>query len=472
MTIQGMPRFVLGGVLCAATACAQEEPDARALYDTHCAQCHGADLQGGNAQSMLDGVWQFGEGRGYISRNIKNGITHLGMPAYESTLSDLEIRALAEWLVNAEDEAGVQKPPPPDQVQTLDYVVDVDVWVDGLDEPWGIAFPSDDTVLITEKRGTLRVVKDGALLDDAVSGTPEVLNEGQGGLLDVAVDPDYDDNGWVYLSYSHVLSGDDRRPGAMTRIVRGKIENNAWTGEEVIFEAPVATYKPTRHHYGTRTVFDPEGYLYFSIGDRGFQNDAQDVSLPNGKIHRIWPDGRIPEDNPFVKTENAIPSIYTFGNRNPQGLSVHPETGAVWETEHGPMGGDEVNVIRPGVNYGWPEITYGRNYTGAPVSDKVREEGMAQPTLYWKPSVAVCGIEFYDGDAFPLWQNKLLVGALKYEEVKLLSVTDDRVMHEEVILKNAGRVRDLGVGPDGAIYVVTEGPSQVLRLTPIAERTY
>jgi glucose/arabinose dehydrogenase len=219
-------------------------------------------------------------------------------------------------------------------------------------------------------------------------------------------------------------------------------------------------------------VFDPEGHLYFSIGERGHQDHAQDLSRPNGKVHRIWPDGRIPEDNPFVGRADALPSIYTYGNRNPQGLSVHPETGKVWESEHGPMGGDELNVMAPGLNYGWPVITHGRNYDGNLVSEFSAKPGLAQPALFWRPSIAVCGIEFYAGDMFPKWRSKLLVGALRYEEVKLLTVVDDRVLHEETILKSAGRVRDVGVGPDGAVYAVLNNPGTVLRLTSLGEREY
>ena len=242
-----------------------------------------------------------------------------------------------------------------------------------------------------------------------------------------------------------------------------------WRDEQLIYEAPRETYRTTRHHYGNRIVFDRKGYLYFSIGDRGAQEQAQDPSRPNGKIHRIYPDGSIPEDNPFIS--NGLPTLYTLGNRNPQGISVHPLSDEVWAAEHGPLGGDELNLIRPGINYGWPLITYGSNYDGVPVSEFTRMDGYAQPALYWKPSIAVCGVEFYRGEAFPRWKNKLLVGALKYEEVRLLDIEADRVMHQEVIFKNFGRVRDIGLDPEGNIYVVVNKPDRIIRLTPLAERT-
>jgi glucose/arabinose dehydrogenase len=252
----------------------------------------------------------------------------------------------------------------------------------------------------------------------------------------------------------------------MTKIVRGRIRNHEWLDEQVLFEAPEETYRTTRVHFGTRIVFDPQGHLYFSIGDRGGGPQAQDLSRPNGKIHRINRDGTIPADNPFINHPTALPSIFSYGHRNPQGISVHPETGRVWASEHGPMGGDELNLISEGANYGWPEITYGLNYNGAIISELTYKEGMEQPILYWKPSTAVCGIEFYQGAFFPKWDNRLLVGALKYEDVRLLNIEGSRVMHEEVILKNAGRVRDVTSGPDGAIYVVLNNPDIILRLTP------
>ena len=290
--------------------------------------------------------------------------------------------------------------------------------------------------------------------------------------MDVAVDPNYSENGWIYLSYSHELVSEDERPPAMTRLVRGRLEGNRWIDQEVVYEAPHDTYRSTRHHYGCRIVFDPEGFLYFSIGDRGRSQHAQDLRRPNGKVHRIRPDGTVPEDNPFAGRDDALPTIFSYGHRNPQGLAVHPKNGSVWDTEHGPMGGDEVNLLVAGVNYGWPEITYGRNYNGTRVSEYEQREGMAQPVLFWRPSIAACGLDFYRGDLFPRWKNWLLAGALAFEELRLLAIEDDRVIYQETILKNAGRVRDVTSGPDGAIYVVLNNPGTVIRLTPIVEEGF
>jgi len=444
--------------------------NARSIYDEYCSNCHGPQFQGGNAQSLVDGIWQFGAGRSYMFRNIKFGIQHLGMPSYEGSLSDDQINSLVTFLMEEEKKAGISKPPTPEMIESQDYKIKVEVFADSLEIPWSIDFLDENTALITERPGSLRMVKDGNLMPGSLQGTPEVLHEGQGGLMDVAIDPNFDENGYIYLSYSHVLnneSGEGDRPPAMTRIVRGQIMGNIWTNEQVLFEAPHDMYRTTRHHYGSRIVFDKEGFLYFSIGDRGARSHAQDLTRPNGKIHRIRKNGEIPIDNPFAAEADAMKSIFAYGNRNPQGLAIHPVTDQLWETEHGPFGGDELNLIIAGKNYGWPEITYGRNYNGTIITEETAREGMEQPNFYWKPSIAVCGLDFYHGDLFPKWNNKLMVGALKYEEVKLLHIEGDRVVHEQTIVKNLGRVRDVQTGPDGAVYVVLNNPDKVIRLTPM-----
>ncbi|MBT3601526.1 MAG: c-type cytochrome [Candidatus Latescibacteria bacterium] len=450
---------------------AQDMPEGQRLYTQFCGQCHGAQLQGGSAKGFTSGIWNHGNGNQF--RNIKHGITQEGMPAFENMLTDEQIRDIVKFIKAEEKKAQPDPLPLPDQLLSLDYEIAVDVFAEGLQIPWAIDFINPNQALITERPGRLRIVKDGKLLPEPVSGTPKVLHSGQGGLLDVAIDPNYAQNGWIYLAYSHNFreaNEGERRPPAMTRVVRGHIKDNAWVDEQMLFKAPQETYRTSGSHFGCRIVFDPQGYLYFSIGDRGASKQAQDLSRPNGKIHRIYPDGKIPTDNPFYNTEGAMKTIYSYGHRNPQGLAVHPVTGRVWDTEHGPMGGDEVNLIGKGKNYGWPVITYGLNYNGTIVTDIVRKEGMEQPNYYWKPSIAVCGLDFYRGDLFPKWKNQLLAGGLRYEVVSLLNVESDRIMHEEVIVKNLGRVRDVSTGPDGAIYVVLNSPGTVIRLSPIADR--
>ena len=458
---------LLFAMLTSPALAAEPNSSGEKLYQELCAKCHGKNLEGGNAPSLVDGVWMHGSNK---ERNIRFGIAQQGMPAFEALLSKDQIEAISTYIDVSAKSAGAAKPPIPDTLITYDYEIEVKTWVEGLEIPWSIAFIDSTTTLITERKGNLRVVENGVLRTEPVKDTPSVLAESQGGLMDVAVDPNYVANPWIYMVYSHVLPDTTKpRPPAMTRVVRGQIINNTWRQEEVIYEAPHDTYQTSRHHYGSRIVFDKIGHLYFSVGDRGYGKEAQLLTRPNGKVHRIHKDGRIPGNNPFVSTGDALKSIFSYGHRNPQGLAVHPITGGIWSAEHGPMGGDEVNIVESGINYGWPEITYGRNYNGTPVSNHERLPGMAQPVLFWRPSIAVCSIDFYTGTRFAKWKNRLLVSALAYEELRLLTIEDDRVIHQAVLLKNAGRVRDVSQGPDGSIYVVLNSPGVVLRLTPIID---
>ncbi len=439
----------------------------RDIYRQYCATCHGLDARGGNASTLFDDQWEFGNRPEQIRAHIVDGITDMGMPAFGPTLTAAQIDALMAYLTAMQGQAA----PPPvrrhQEARTLDYRLKIAHWIPaeaGLRTPWAIDFIDADTALVTEKPGRLRLVVKGRLHPDPIRGIPQVLHARQGGLLDVAVDPAYADNGWIYLGYSHEAGFSIPSP-AMTRIVRGRIRHHAWTDEEVIFEAARRTYTSSRHHYGTRIVFDAQGFLYFSIGDRGQQEQAQDLSQPNGKIHRLHRDGRIPADNPFAGRPDALPSIFSFGHRNPQGLAIHPQNGTLWALEHGPRGGDELNRIRSGANYGWPVITYGINYNGTVITNRRQKEGLEQPIYYWRPSTAVCGLNFYTGDMFPFWRQGLLVANLRYRDVRLLSLADERVIHEEVILKDYGRVREAVGGPDGAVYVVVNKPDEILRLS-------
>jgi len=367
----------------------------------------------------------------------------------------------------------------PDTVETLDYKLQPEVVTSAVEEPWAIAFLSADSALVTEQPGRLRLLVDGTMLPDSIHGTPEVSYLGvQGGLLDVAVDPNYDRNGWIYLTYAHGLSAaEDAQPPTMIRVVRGRIRNGAWQDQQVLFEAPHDTYRTTRFQFGSRITFDSQGHLYFSIGDRGaWPVDtttiyAQDLSRPGGKIYRTHRDGSLPQDNPFLDHEDALPSIYTYGHRNPQGLATHPETGTVWALEHGPRGGDELNRLIAGQNYGWPEVAYGINYDGTIITPDRERENMRQPVFFWRPSIATSGLAFYRGAAFPYWSNQALISSLKAQEVRLLTIENRRVLHQEVILEGAGRVREAVPSPDGAIYLVMNGPDRIVRLRHLADFT-
>ena len=460
----------------AASLCAQTDGHAegRALYRKSCANCHGALLEGGMASSLVDGVWAFGGERNRIFGNIHDGIADRGMPAFGRVLTKAQIDATIDFMLAASP-PGEKDAEIPESFATLDYAVKVERFVEGVEIPWAIDFADAKTALVTERPGRLRVVENGRLRPEPVQDTPAVIHEGQGGLLDVAVDPEYARNGWIYLGYSHELKdvpadANGRRP-AMTRVVRGKLAGNRWVEQEVVFEAPHDTYRTTRQHFGTRIVFDAEGRLYFSIGDRGGDTQAQELTRPNGKIHRLNRDGSVPKDNPFVGRGGALPSIFSYGHRNPQGLAFHPATGRLWAVEHGPRGGDELNVVARGANYGWPLITYGIHYDGRIITDEVARPGLESPVYYWRPSLGIGGLDFYRGDLFPKWRGKAMATGLNFREVQLLDIAGERVLHAEVIGKGIGRVREAVSGPDGAIYVVLNRPDAIVRLTPLAAPT-
>lgn len=466
-------RALLVAACLAAPALAQQNPtvDGAAIYQQSCVGCHGVGARGASAKSMVDGDWQFGSRRQDLFRNTKFGIERAGMPKYEGGLSDAQINAVIDHILKLERSAHNDAPPKrtlPTELKTRDYAIDVAKFAEGLDEPWAITFLSPTHALITEKGGPVRQVVDGKLLPEPIRGTPRTQVMGQGGMMDVAIDPDYAANGWVYLSYSHPRGGVfERDTPCMTRLVRGKIVDNAWTDEQLLFEAKPEHYRVAGAHFGCRIVFDGAGHLFFSIGERGAQDHAQDLSRPNGKVHRIHTDGRIPQDNPFVGKPNVYESIWSYGNRNPQGLAWIAPRKELWATEHGPLGGDELNRIAAGKNYGWPIATYGRNYNGTVISNDRELPGVEPPVVQWTPSPAMCGLDVYTGDAFAKWKGNLFAGALKMEEVKRLVLDESgKVVDEEVILKNAGRVRDVQVGPDGSIYVVLNAPGTVLKLTP------
>lgn len=330
-----------------------------------------------------------------------------------------------------------------------------------LEHPWSLAFLPDGRQLVTERAGRLRVISNGRLQPRPVAGVPEVAAVGQGGLLDVVLHPDFENNRLLFLSYAHRNS-----QGLTTRVARARLQDNRLEDVTVIFEAlPRAS---ARHHFGGRMVFDNEGWLYVSVGDRGEMQRAQDPADDAGGVHRISTDGKPAPDNPFRTDAGARPTLFTLGNRNIQGMTRHPVTGAIWSHEHGPRGGDEINIIRAGTNYGWPEITYGIDYSGLPISRFTEKEGMAQPLHYWDPSIAPSGMAFYTGELFPQWHGDLFVGALKMRKLVRLRIRDGRVTEEEDLLRGLNeRIRDVRNGPDGALWLLTDSPrGRVYRLVP------
>ena len=433
----------------------------RALYAEHCESCHGANMAGGQAPSMADDNWEYGGTNADIRRVVAEGIEEAGMPGFGDVVKGEQLTDLITYIRKG---ASSETIAPIDNVPSVQNQVKIETWAADLNQPWGVHFIKDDTALVTEKSGKLWLVGNDSRME--IKGIPTSVDKGQGGLLDVATDPDYAENGWVYLSFTH--ADEDKPKTLMTKIVRGKIRigtvRTDWIEEETLFQAKPKDYIATGYHFGSRITFDDKGHLYFGIGDRGKKDDAQDLTKPNGKIHRIMRDGSIPSDNPFVETEGAYPSIYSYGNRNPQGTIVHPETGVVWETEHGPKGGDELNTIKSGVNYGWPKISYGRNYNGTVLTPHTALPGMAQPVSQWTPSIAVCGLDVYTGDLFPEWKGRLMAGALAYQTVRLIEVDGENYVGEATLIKDEGRVRDVTTGPDGAIYVAL--PNRIVRISP------
>lgn len=335
----------------------------------------------------------------------------------------------------------------------------------GLEHPWGMAFLPDGRILVTERPGRLRVIREGQLQSEPVTGLPEIAPRGQGGLLDVALHPRFSDNRLVYLSYSAAGEG-----GVGTEVARGRLVGNRLDDLQVLFR--MMPKSGTGRHFGSRLVFDGQGYLYITLGDRGERRRAQQPDDHAGSVIRLHADGRVPENNPFAGRPGWRPEKYTLGHRNMQGAALHPRTGLLWTHEHGPQGGDEVNVIRPGRNYGWPVITYGANYgSGSPIGEGTHKSGMEQPLYYWVPSIAPSGMAFYTGDAFPAWRGDLFVGALKDQMLVRLELDGERVVDEERLLKNAyGRIRDVAQGTDGLLYLLTdEADGQLLRLEPVRD---
>ena len=444
--------------------------DVAKVWTEVCASCHGVNMQGAQAPSMLDDTWISGNGTGddaSLAAAIKNGRLDKGMPAFSSMLTDEDIRAMVVYIRETAGKAkaaGANYAAPAANVvvQSEKHTFKLETVVDGVTAPWGVDFLPDGRMLITEKGGTLRIADaKGVLAPEPVRGVPAVWSKGQGGLLDVAVHPQYAKNGWIYISYSDPGENDS----AMTAVIRAKLKDNALVDIQQLFKAPAPLYRTGNVHFGTRFVFDGKGHVFFSIGERGQQNDAQDVTRPNGKVHRINEDGSIPKDNPFVDKADAIKSIWSYGHRNPQGLAQHPVTGALYDVEHGPRGGDELNLVEKGKNYGWPVITYGMNYNGTPMTDKTAAPGMEQPLAYWVPSIAVSSIGFYTGTKFPAWKDSLFLGSLAAQELRRLELNGTQVK-QEVLFKNVGRLRDVVVGPDGAIYIAFNQPDRIARLVP------
>ena len=347
--------------------------------------------------------------------------------------------------------------------ETKKETFQVETYVDGFDIPWGMTFLPNKNLIISDKNGDLWEINYENKKKTQIIGAPKVKYKGQGGLLDVQVHPDFINNNYIYIGFTDFLK--NKKNKTFTSIIRARLEKNTLINHKYIYKADDRYYTSRTLHYGTRIVFDQEGHLYFSIGDRGNRDQAQLLNYPNGKIHRLNDDGSIPKDNPFIKHNNAIKSIWTYGNRNPQGLAIHPVSSIIFETEHGPKGGDELNILFSGKNYGWPEITYGINYSGTPITDKTEDPSMAQPIYYWVPSIAPSGMAFSTSNIYKEWKGSLFIGSLKFEYLERLVIENNKVVKREKVLDKIGRVRNVIEGPDGYLYIGVEGKG-IIKIIP------
>jgi glucose/arabinose dehydrogenase/mono/diheme cytochrome c family protein len=462
---------------------------AQALYAEHCGGCHGNDAAGGRAASLFDEVFLKSRTDEQLVAAIRDGIPNTEMEPFGKALTPEQIWSLVVYVKTF---TGGLRPRPafvgnPDGtvLKTEKQTVRVETVIEGLETPFGLEFLPGGRLLVTERPGRLRVWADGKL-SEPVKGTPAVNAVQDGGLLDVIAHPNYAQNGWIYLAYTERQPGYTPPPPAepapaaatgaapvgnvgapqgrgrgpqvpsMTVVVRGKINaNNEWTDQQFIYRADPSLYTGSGAHFGLRFIWDRDGHLFYSIGDRGSIPNAQNMQSAFGKIHRVNDDGSPVKDNPFVGQPGVPATIWSVGHRNPQGLAWHPVTGKLWESEHGPNSADEINVIEKGANYGWGVAT-----KAAQAGMVSSAPGMIDPVIYYTPTMATAGISFYTGDRYPAWKNtSLFVGGLLGERLERLETDGDKVTHQEVIFNNFGRVRDITQGPDGYLYIALQNPT-------------
>ncbi|MCC7009002.1 MAG: PQQ-dependent sugar dehydrogenase [Acidobacteria bacterium] len=480
-----------GAQVAAAAAQGGRGVPGASLYATYCAGCHGVDLAGGRAPSLFTEKWLAAVTDEQMLAALENGKPGTEMASFAQNLNEAERWQIVQYI---RTQAGALAPKPAFMADPSGQLVragreqlKVEVVARDLETPWALAFLPDGRLLVTERPGRLRILSNGTL-SAPVAGTPSVHVQQDGGLFDVEVHPLYRANGWIYLAYSEVRPGfvppppgaapETPAPGrggrgpvipSMTVIVRGRISPELrWMDQEVIYRAPLELYTPSGSHFGCRMLFDQQGRLFFSLGERGVLADAQDLSKPTGKIHRVTDVGGIPADNPFVARAGALPSIWSYGHRNPEGLAWDPVSGLLWSSEHGPTGGDEINVIEPGRNYGWGVATKGTQ----PGITKSSEPGMEDPIAYYTPTIGPAGISFYTGATYPSWTNtSLFVAALAGQQLRRLEIKNRTVVSQEVIFNQFGRVRDVVQGPDGYFYIALQQPTGAGTGLPLSAST-
>jgi aldose sugar dehydrogenase len=481
----------VGVVGAAGSALGQSGRSATDLWAKNCINCHMEDGRGGGAgtQTLLtDELFDQKHDRRFFEA-IRDGVKDHGMEAYGSTLSNEQMWSLVvhiRELQRDERRDRLGSPKAIDGVYSSQHhSYKIETVVDkGLRTPWSVDFVTNGAqgMIITNRGGDVMLFRGGKLTK--IEGIPASIENGQGGMMEVEVHPDHAKNGWVYLAFAD--PGETERRRCMTKVVRGKLKADGdkilWTESQDIFKAKPEHYLNTGLHFGVKIAFDPKnpGILFFGIGERGRQEMAQDLTRPNGKIHRVNDDGTIPSDNPFVTTKDAYPSIWSYGHRNPQALTFDT-TGNLWDTEHGPRGGDELNLIVKGANYGWPLVSFGINYSDAPFrtpwtdipeskSDASKWPEVTMPVYRWLPSIGVCGMGLSNSDAFPKWKGDLFAGGLAGVNVDRLRVKVENgvgvLIEREEIMHGMGRVRDVQQGPDGALYVTLNDKDRVVKITP------
>lgn len=451
------------------------------IYDINCAKCHGAQGQGGGGGTKsFNTLEMYSQSKDRPLFNaIKHGLPDAGMEAFGTALSDSEIWGLVVHIREMQHRALRNEGMGPKESQgivTTKYHnyrrEDVLAKDANLKVPWGMDWLPDGTMLVTNRGGRMTVARDGKVLGE-VSGLPASVEIGQGGLMEVQVHPNYAKNGWIYLSFTDPAKSGGR--SGFTKFVRGKLSTSGgykWHSQETILEFDASNYNGSGVHFGSRIVFDGKGHVFLCIGERGNGNLAQDLTKPNGKIYRVNEDGSIPTDNPFAdaasKAKGINPAIWSYGHRNPQGLVMDGE-GNLWDTEHAPRGGDELNLVKKGANYGWPVISYGINYNDMPASVpwNTGTQKFEMPVFRWLPSTGACGMDIARGKAFPAWKGDLLAGGLSGSNVDRIRVKEGKLVEREEIHFGHGRVRDVSVGPDGYIYLAINDPDKVIRLVPV-----
>lgn len=440
-----------------------ERVDVATNYLNYCASCHSKKVE-----AFADRSWKHGKSRENLFQSIKNGYENGGMPSFKAALKDDEIYEMADYILKGivnVDRYTFEKPDVKvNFFESKTQNVKLDTVGRNLGIPWAMAFLPNGSILVTERSNKLYLLpKKGE--PKLITGLPEVLVEMQGGLLDIKLHPDFKKNNYVYITYSAFkIEGKDTL--STTALIKANFNGEKLYNQKKIFE--VLPYSKARYHYGGRLEFDDDNHIYISVGDRGSNKSIRpNVKTYPGKIHRLNDDGSIPFDNPFVHVEGSVKSVFSYGHRNPQGLTMNPFTKQLWENEHGPRGGDEINIIEKGKNYGWPAITYGLNYDGTVITKQNSAEGMEQPVIYWIPSIAPSGMAFVKGKKYKGWEGSVLSGSLRFNYLNRSIIKDNKIIEEEILLKDVGRLRDVKMGPDGYIYIATESPGYIFRLIPV-----